>query len=100
MVEAVSVVSPESKSKIEAISMSKRSVVRRINAIAVNIREQLLAASRNFEWFSIALDESTDCQDTAQLLIYIRGIDENFVITEKLLSIESLKRHYYWKRFV
>ena len=57
----------------------------------MNIREQLLAASRNFEWFSIALDESTDCQDTAQLLIYIRGIDENFVITEELLSIESLK---------
>ena len=57
----------------------------------MNIREQLLAASRNFEWFSIALDERTDCQDTAQLLIYIRGIDENFVITEELLSIESLK---------
>lgn len=91
MVEAVSVVSPESRSKIEAIPLSRRSVVRRIDAIAVNIHEQLLAVSRNFEWFSIALDESTDCQDTAQLLIYIRGIDDNFVITEELLSIESLK---------
>ena len=50
-----------------------------------------MAASRNFEWFSIALDESTDCQDTGQLLIYIREIDDNFVIAEELLSIESLK---------
>ena len=91
MVEAVSVVSPESRSKIEAIPLSRRSVVRGIDAIAVNIHEQLLAASRSFEWFSIALDESTDFQDTAQLLIYIRGIDDNFVITEELLSIESLK---------
>ena len=45
----------------------------------------------SFQWLSIALDESTDIQDTAQLLIYLRGIDENFEITEKLLSMESLK---------
>ena len=38
-----------------------------------------------------ALDESTDCQDSAQLLIYIRGIDDNFEITEELFSMESLK---------
>ncbi|CAI9741099.1 Hypothetical predicted protein [Octopus vulgaris] len=81
----------EVKSKIEAISLSRRTIVRRIDAIAVNIHEQLLTASGRFQWFSIALDESTDIQDTARLLIYIRGIDENFEITEELLSMESLK---------
>ncbi|XP_036357567.1 general transcription factor II-I repeat domain-containing protein 2A-like [Octopus sinensis] len=91
MVDAVSVVCPEVKSKVEAISLSRRTIVRRIDAIAVNIHEQLLTASGRFQWFSIALDESTDIQDTAQLLIYIRGIDENFEITEELLSMESLK---------
>jgi len=40
---------------------------------------------------TIALDESTDVLDTAQLLIFIRGIDEHFCITEELLSMESLK---------
>ena len=35
--------------------------------------------------------ESTDLQDTAQLLIYIRGINENFQITEELLTMEFLK---------
>ncbi|XP_029656857.2 general transcription factor II-I repeat domain-containing protein 2-like [Octopus sinensis] len=91
MVDAVSVVCPEVKSKVEAISLSRRTIVRRIDAIAVSIHEQLLTASGRFQWFSIALDESTNIQDTAQLLIYIRGIDENFEITEELLSMESLK---------
>ena len=39
MVEAVSVVPPESRSKIEAISVSRRSTVRRIDTIAVNIQK-------------------------------------------------------------
>ena len=84
MLDAVSVVCPEVKSKVEAISLSRRTIVRRIDAFAVNIQEQLLTSSG-------ALDESTDIQDTAQLLIYIRGIDENFEITEELLFMESLK---------
>ena len=40
---------------------------------------------------SLALDESTDINDTAQLLIFVRGISENFEITEELLSMESMK---------
>ena len=71
---------PEVKSKVEAISLSRRIIVLRIDAIAVNIQEQLLTASVSFQWFSIALYESTDIQDTAQLLIYLRGIDETLRI--------------------
>ena len=41
--------------------------------------------------YSLALDESTDIEDTAQLLVFIREIDENFEITEELLSLEHLK---------
>ena len=87
MIDAVSVVCPEVKSKVEAISLSRRTIVPHIDAIAVNIQEQLLTASGRFQWFSIALDESTDIQDTAQLLIYLRGIDGNFEFTEELLSM-------------
>ena len=37
------------------------------------------------------MDEGTDVDDTAQLLIFVRGISENFEITEELLSMESMK---------
>ena len=37
------------------------------------------------------MDESTDIDDTAQLLIFVRGISENFEITEEFLSMESMK---------
>ena len=47
-VDAVSVVCPEVKSKVEAISLSQRTIVCRIYAIAVNIHEQLSTASGKF----------------------------------------------------
>ena len=50
-----------------------------------------MIASKDFSCFSLALDESTDEEDTAQLLIFIRGINRNFVITEELLGRESMK---------
>ena len=36
-------------------------------------------------------DESTDAPDTAQLQIFLWGVDENFGITEELLDLKSLK---------
>ena len=42
-------------------------------------------------FYSLALDESTDQTDTAQLAIFVRGVDSNFDVFEKLLSIASLK---------
>lgn len=43
-----------------------------------------------FEYFSLALDESTDITSTAQLLIFIRGVDKDFNITEELAALKSL----------
>ena len=91
IVDAINIVCPEIKSKIEAIPMSRKTAVRRIEAIAANLQENLLNTANTFKCFSITLDEITDVLDTAQFLIFIRGIDEHFCITEKLLSIESLK---------
>ena len=91
IVDAINIVCPEAKSKIEAIPMSRKTTVRRIEPIAANLQENLLNTANTFKCFSIALDESTDVLDTAQLLIFIRGIDEHFCITEELLSMESLK---------
>ena len=37
------------------------------------------------------MDESTDVNDTAQLILFIRGFDENFSVTEELARMRSLK---------
>ena len=42
-----------------------------------------MIASKDFVCFSLALDESTDEEDTAQLLIFICGINRNFVVTKE-----------------
>ena len=91
MLDAVDITCSEGRTKIKAISLSRRTIVRRIGGIAQNLSEQLFEAGKSFEWSSLALDESTDIEDTAQLLVFIRGIDENFEITEELLSLEHLK---------
>ena len=39
----------------------------------------------------MALDESTDVTDTAQLLLFIRGVNAEFEVTEELASMNSLR---------
>ena len=56
-----------------------------------DVTNQLKEKIKSFLYFSLALDESTDTTDTAQLLIYIRGVDMELNIIEELLDIVSLK---------
>ena len=45
----------------------------------------------NFDLFSLALDKSCDERDTAQLLIFLRGITTDFKITGELAAMQSMK---------
>ncbi|XP_078495376.1 general transcription factor II-I repeat domain-containing protein 2A-like [Ciona intestinalis] len=81
----------KNQKKFEEVSLSRRTVARRIEAMGENLTSQLKGHVLSFQLFSLALDESTDIDDTAQLLIFVRGISENFEITEELLSMESMK---------
>ena len=67
-------------------------ITRRIEDIDENILHQLQEISKSFTAFSIALDESTNICDSVQLLIFILGVTENFIIFEEL-STESLKQY-------
>lgn len=40
--------------------------------------------------FSLALDKSTDTTNTAQLLVFIRGVSTESGVTEELVSMNSL----------
>lgn len=91
MVETAGLLCPESKNKFENISLSRRTVTRRVELIDEDLASELNKKAESFKLYSLALDESNDIKDTAQLLIFIRGINDNFEITEEFLTMESLK---------
>lgn len=82
---------PEKKQAIENISLSRMTVQRRISDISSDLFEQLRQKATKIKYFSIAIDESTDIKDTAQLLVFIRGVTEDFDIFEELAGICPMK---------
>jgi len=90
LIDAVSTLLPEKVKLFENISLSRNTVTRRTEQISENIQKQLKEKIQNFQHFSIALDESTDVVDTAQLLIFIRGVDFDLNVTEELAALCSL----------
>lgn len=84
-------VCPEASSKLKNISLNRMTVQRRIESLSEDIHEQMQSAAANFRYFSLAIDESTDVSSTAQLLLFVRGISEDFQVTEELVGLGSLK---------
>lgn len=89
--EVANVAFPEKKSIISKISLNRMTVSRRAEEMAVDIEQTLQEKILDFKYFSLAIDESTDVTDTAQLCIFVRGVDENFHISEELLALVPMK---------
>ena len=51
---------------------------------------QLRRKAMNFLWYSLTLDESTILSSTSQHLVFIRGVNLDFYITEDLVSVCSM----------
>lgn len=81
MVETAGILCLETKDKFEKISLSRRTVTRRVELIDEDITSGLNKKAKSFTLYSLALDESNDAKDTAQLLIFIQGINDTFEIT-------------------
>lgn len=91
LLDSAALICPEKKGAFESVSLSRRSVTRQIEDIAGNLELQLKNRAADFDCFSLALDESCDVRDTAQLLIFLRGITADFQITEGLAAMQSMK---------
>lgn len=81
---------PDKTEQCKAVSLSANTVARRVEDIASDLRNQLQERASKFAWYSIALDESTDISDTAQVLLFFRGVSSNFELTEELAELISL----------
>ncbi|GFU61285.1 general transcription factor II-I repeat domain-containing protein 2 [Trichonephila clavipes] len=62
----------------------------RVDEIAENLRDQHHFTISTFQAYSIAINESTDIRNIAQLAIFIRGCDVNLKINEELLEVISM----------
>ncbi|XP_069819639.1 general transcription factor II-I repeat domain-containing protein 2A-like [Dendropsophus ebraccatus] len=62
----------------------------RISDLSSDIYDQLCEKAKCFSVYSVALDETTDITDTAQLAIFVRGVDDNFEVIEELLTVIAM----------
>ena len=82
---------PEKKQEFANVCLARNTVALRIEDILSDIQRQLGDRGVTFDYFSLACDESTDASDTAQLLIFLRGVDDDMNVIEELLDLQSLK---------
>ncbi|XP_055148760.1 general transcription factor II-I repeat domain-containing protein 2B isoform X2 [Symphalangus syndactylus] len=77
---------PERKQVFANPGPTQKSPVQPVEDLAGNLWEKLREKIRSFVAYSIAIDEITDINNTTQLAIFIRGVDENFDVSEELLD--------------
>ena len=74
----------------ERTSLPCLTVLCRTNDLSDKIKEILKERLKSREAFILALDESTNIRDTAQLVIFIRAVTADFDIVEEFLDMASL----------
>ena len=87
MIKAAENVCPEKVKVFQEISLSRNTVAQRITQIVDDLREQLQELSSSFQCFSIALDESNDIVDVAQIALFLRACDDSLKVTEEFLEL-------------
>ena len=87
MLQAAHIVCQEKKGQFNNISLSANTVAEHISDLSSDIYDQLCEKPKYFSAYSVALDETTEITDPAQLAIYARGVDDNFELMELLTVI-------------
>jgi len=82
---------PEKRQAFANISLSRNTIAERVDELSENIHGQLKDKVKSFTAFSIAIDESTDISDVAQLVIFIRSVDKNMQVTEEFVELVPMK---------
>jgi hypothetical protein len=90
MMKVCDVLCSDKKQIFANVSLSRNTVADRVCEMATDVKTQLIEKGKDFVAFSLAIDESNDTTDTAQLAIFIRGVDSNLNVTEEILDMKSM----------
>ncbi|XP_001494185.1 general transcription factor II-I repeat domain-containing protein 2 isoform X1 [Equus przewalskii] len=80
------IVCPEQHQGFANVSPAEAAAVQPVEDVAGHLWEKLREKIKSFVAYSVAIDEITDINNTTQLAIFIRGVDENFDVSEELLD--------------
>ena len=87
MMAVVESICPEKQELFLNVSLSARTITWRIEEMKFSQEDYF----EKLQFFSIAIDESTDTTDTAQLGAFVCGIKENFHILEEFVELIPIK---------
>ena len=91
LVDVVKCIPPGKETCYSSIPLSPCTIQRRQKDIAKMLTLSLQTkVNKEASLFSLAVDESTDIKDSAQLLVFIRSLSPRFDLCEDLLSMETL----------
>ena len=85
------IICSEKKEDISKISLSHQLIARGTEENGKSIKRSLEGKAANFKFYALAMDDSIDARDMAQLAIFIRGIDDEYNVTEEMASLVLLK---------
>lgn len=71
--------------------MSANTIARHTTDLGNDIVRQLKDTAKSFKCFSIAMVESTDSSNSAQMLLFVHKVTEVFEITEELAAVHSMQ---------
>ena len=69
------------------IPLSDSMMIRLVELMSEEVSEQLIQSQEDSVFFLIALDESTDDTDTAQVAIFGRVVDQELKVEEELFDL-------------
>jgi hypothetical protein len=84
MESAAEILCPSQEHLLTKVSLSRVAAARRIVQFVEDVGNTFKYCASKFAFYSIALNESTDITDKAQVATVIRRIDDDFNITEEI----------------
>ncbi|KAK1336736.1 hypothetical protein QTO34_002771 [Cnephaeus nilssonii] len=90
LLSAAEILCPEQRQVFANINLTGNIAEQHVANVTESLQDTLQEKAKSFVAFSIAAHESIYINNTPQLAVFIRGVDETFDVTEELLDMVPL----------